>query len=660
MASISEHFERGFAAHRQGDLDGAAQSYDAALQLDPRHPKALHMRGVVHLQRGAPVLATELIRASLQEDPSEAGAHGNLVSALIAAKQFDAAVEAGRSGVALHPEAVDIWANLATALMRRDSYPEALGALQRALELRPERAGLHSAIGACLTHLERYDEALLSHRRATELAPEKPEYKNNLSVTLRAMKLNAEAEGALRAAIEGGLGDADIKSSLAAVLLRRGKRDEAFEIYRAARGSVRGNSLDSALVFGQNHQVGDSPLLAKADAIDWAARARTGVKPFSDYPNELSVDRPIRVGLVSGDMRVHPVGRYLEASLAGVSPQRLTLFAYSAVDNGDEVNTRLRGMIPNWRSTATRTDLEVAELIRRDGIDVLVDLSGHTAHSRLPVFMYRPAPVAVTWMGFFATTGVAEIDYVLCNDWLLPVEEEPQWVEKPWRLPSAHWCYAPAPDTPDVAPLPALQSGHITFGCYNNFTKLNRHTIAAWCRILESVSGSRLLLRSGNKEEHVLAAVIEAFAENGWSPGERLSIESSGMSYAEHMGSYGRVDIALDPFPYNGGTTTTEALYMGVPVLTLHGDRFVAHMSESNIRSVGLDDWVATSVDDYTRRAIEFSADVPALAALRRGLRDRAGRSKLFDPKAFAGDLEQAFTGMWAKWVNGQTSLEER
>ncbi len=475
-------------------------------------------------------------------------------------------------------------------------------------------------------------------------------------MTLRAMKLEAEAEEALRAAIDGGLTDAEVRASLALLLYERGKYDEGLSTYRSVRAEgMDTQAFDSVAMFHQNHRLQDQPAVLKADAVDWARRSAVDVKPFTHYNNRRSIDRPIRVGLVSGDLREHPVGRYLVGPLAEIDPKVIALYAYSAVDNDDDpLNLRFRELIPNWRSSYGVPDQELARRIHNDQIDVLFDLSGHTGFHRLRMFMYRPAPLAVTWLGYFATTGVEAIDYVLCNDWLLPPGEESQWVEKPWRLPGAHWCYTATADAPDVVPTPALETGRITFGCYNNFDKVTADTIAAWARILDAVPGSRLLLRSGNKKENVRTGIVEAFARHGHPVGERLSVDAVSLSYEEHMHSYGLLDVALDPFPYNGGTTTTEAIYMGVPVLTLHGDRFVGHMSESNIRSVGLHDWVAADVDDYVRRAVTLTADIPRLAEQRAGLRAQALKSQLFDAKAFARDFEAAVTGMWAKWLEQQ------
>lgn len=651
-ASAAQLCQEGVALHQTGDLAGAIERYDAALRVDRQNVEALHMRGVVHLQQGEPDLSAHLIERSIALDATDSRAHGNLASAYMALRRYDQAIESARRGVALDPQAPDIWGNLGVALVRRSRYPEALEAYLRAVALQPDRAGFHSAIGLCLGRLMRFEEALESHRRAMQLAPDRPEFRNNISITLRAMKLDAEAEEMLRSAIADGLTDVELRGGLALLLRKRGKLDEALDTYRAARDEgLDSSGLDGVMLFSQNHQLATTPEAQKADAVDWARRAAAEVTPFTWYGNERTGNRPIRVGLVSGDLRGHPVGRFLAAPLAEVDPAVLALYAYSAYDSGDPIEMSLRRAVPHWRSSRGLSDDQLAERIRQDRIDVLVDLSGHTAFNRLRCFLFKPAPVAVTWLGYFATTGMAAIDYVLCNRWLIPAEEEEQWVEKPWRLPSAHWCYWQMPSAPPVAVAPALANGHTTFGCYNNFDKLNVDTIATWSRILDTVPNSRLLLRSANEREHVRARIVDEFSRRGHPVGDRLTVEAATMPYDEHMRSYGHIDVALDPFPYNGGTTTVEALYMGVPVLALRGDRFVGHMAESNIRSAGLDEWVADDVDDYVRRAGTLTADIPGLAALRAQLRDQVLKSPLFDAAGFARQLEQTFTGMWSTWL---------
>jgi predicted O-linked N-acetylglucosamine transferase (SPINDLY family) len=476
MTDAAHLFEQGLAAHQNGDLETAASQYDAAIAANPRHARALHMRGVVQLQQRQPEKAVELIRQSLAIDPTDAGAHGNLTSALLAAKRVDHAVEAGREGVKLHPNAADIWANLGTALTRRNSYPEALDAFQCAVAMQPERAGLHSAIGTCLGRLERYEEALVSHRRAIALAPDRPEYRNNLSATLRRMELYGDAEAELRAAIAGGIDDSDLKASLGLLLHQRGKTADAVAALQQASRQHGPGRLDERLMFLKNY-VDDNSIEAQlAQARRAAAEIASKVEVYGTYGNSLDPGKRIRLGLVSSDFRRHAVGLFLINSLRAIDPAVIEIFAYSGYDVEDSLGDAFRSFIPHWRSTHGWSDGELAERIRADGIDVLVDLSGPTAGGRLGVFAMKPAPVSFGWLGYSGSSGLDRIDYVLGDAEVLPAGTG-QLAEMPWVMPDAYLCFSPQPEAPEVAPSPALANGFITFGSLNNTSKISQATL---------------------------------------------------------------------------------------------------------------------------------------------------------------------------------------
>jgi len=298
-------------------------------------------------------------------------------------------------------------------------------------------------------------------------------------------------------------------------------------------------------------------------------------------------------------------------------------------------------------------DAAAAQLIHDDGVHVLIDLSGHSAHNRLPVFAWKPALVQVSWLGYFATTGVAEIDYLIADPWTLPEKEEQYFTEKIWRLPETRMCFtAPAAEVA-VSALPALRNGYVTFGCFNNLTKMNDAVVALWARVLAAVPGSRLFLKAKQfTEEAVRQATIERFAAHGVG-GERLMIEGP-ESRAAYLAAYQRVDVVLDPFPFTGGTTSAEALWMGVPVLTLAGERLVSRQGVGLLMNAGLSDWVAADADDYVRRAAAHAADLESLATLRSRLRAQVLASPVFDAERFARHLENAL------WENWETNVPKR
>lgn len=661
LSQATELYQQAIGLHQQGQLDQAEEVYRRALAYEPRHADALQMRGVIRLQKGDAAGAVELIKRALDIEPRNAKALNNFGTALLELKRFDEAIEALRLAVKVQPDFGDGLGNLGRALRKRRLFPEAVEAYKRAVELVPDRPGLHSSLGTALAEAGDHAAALLSHQKALDLAPERADLRNNLAQAHRLAGQHAEAEKSFREAIALDPADGEFQLGLGRTLNAVGRFDEAIELYREARdGGAASTKFELALMFFQNHVLKNDPRQSRGDAILYAQRRTEGVVPFRNLPNEPDPDRPLRVGWVSSDFNNHPVGRFLATVMHQLDPKKLVMYGYSQRDvPADPIYQTIRQAMPNWCVVDAMTDEEVAHRIRRDRIDVLVDLSGHTAGNRLGVFAYKPAPVAFTWLGYFATTGFATIDYVLCNRWLLPEDEEDQWVEKPWRLPDTHWSYTvPKADVP-VVPTPALAGGPFTFGSYNNFDKINEPTIALWSKVLQAVPNSRLLLRSSMPNPVIADKMTEGFKALGITD-EQLVVERVTKTYDEHLASYGLLDIALDPFPYNGGTTTTEALYMGVPVLTRHGDRFVAHLGETNIQSAGMPEWVCYSDDEFVAKAKAYASDLAALDQIRQGLRPRVLASRLFDAKAFARDMEEAIQGMWRKWCEAQPAAKRK
>jgi protein O-GlcNAc transferase len=523
---------------------------------------------------------------------------------------------------------------------------------------RPDHAGALHLKGVLALQAGAYQSAADLIERSLRIEPRHGLALSNLGVAYRALKRFEEAVVVLRKAVALDPGSADAWGNLGQTLARSGQMREAVASSRRAL-EIDPNrlGLQGALLFAENY-------LAESDPFAMADRARTvgaliaqKIPARTTHPNDPDPDRRLRLGLLSGDLRAHPVGRFLSAVLGQLDPARVEIFAYSNTEDEDAVTAGIRPSVPHWLNVHSMSDRDLDARIVADRIDILADLSGHTGGNRLMVLARKPAPVSFTWLGYFATTGLAAIDYVLANKWVIPASEEGQWSETPWRLPDTYLCYTAPPGALEPTPLPALASGHITFGCFNNFNKLSDATLAAWARLLEAVPDSRLILRSsGLYHEEILASLRAALTASGIDLG-RVRIDGRIADYAAHLAAYGELDIALDPFPYNGGTTTVEALYMGVPVLVRAGDRYVAHMGESILHNAGLPDWIAADEADYARRGARLASDIEALAALRAGLRARMLQSPLFDAPRFARTLEDAFRGMWSTWCTAQRPM---
>jgi predicted O-linked N-acetylglucosamine transferase (SPINDLY family) len=491
--------------------------------------------------------------------------------------------------------------------------------------------------------------------RSLRLEPRQALALSNLGVALRGKDRMLDAIAALEKSVVLDPRSADAWTNLAQTQLRAGFTREAIASGRRAIALAPERlGARSFVLFGANNLAEIDPMLLATEAREYGAIAERLAPPRTTHANDPDPDRPLRVGLVSGDLRAHPVGRFLDAVIAAINPAKLSFYAYSDTTEPDDLTARLKSHTPVWRNTKRLNDKALGEQLVADAIDIAVDLGGHSASQRLLTFAGRPAPVSFSWIGYFATTGLGAIDYVLANRWAVPPGEESQWSEAIWRLPDTYLCFTAPQNPPAPTPLPALTAGHITFGSFNNFNKLSDATLRAWAALLAATPGARLVLRSSGSYHDGVIDTLEARLAAAGIDLARIRIDGRIASYLDHLKSYGEIDIALDPFPYNGGTTTVEALYMGVPVLVRAGDRYVAHMGESILHNAGLADWIAPDEAAYAALGARLAADLPALAALRASLRPLMLASPLFDAPRFARNFEAALRAMWQTWCAAQ------
>nr|MBA2707372.1 hypothetical protein [Gemmatimonadaceae bacterium] len=326
--------------------------------------------------------------------------------------------------------------------------------------------------------------------------------------------------------------------------------------------------------------------------------------------------------------------------------EHFEVICYSGVPSPDRLTERMRPLADQWRSTIGVSDDALAQQIRADSIDVLVDLTLHSADNRMLAFARKPAPVQISYLGYPGTTGLAAMDWRLTDPYLDPPQNDALYVEKSLRLPRTYWCYLAPDGVPDVGPLRAWRSGLVTYGCLNNFSKLNDRVLACWARILASVAGSRLLLHAGEGSHRT--RVQEMFAAHGVSV-ERIEFVGK-VPYGEYFAAYGRIDVGLDPFPYTGGTTTCDALWMGVPVVTLAGESAVQRGGVSLLTSANLHEWIASDENRYVDLATKAAGDLKAIEKLRGSMRDRLRASVLTDAATFAADVEEAYRFAWKQW----------
>ena len=655
--SAELHHTLGRAMMESGEKEEAIAGFDTALRLRPDYAQAHHSRGIALQDLGRLDEAVVSYRHALALNPSFLEAHCNLGSALKELGKLDEAMASYNQALGIHPALAEAHHNLGLIFHELGQFAQAIACYRRALEIKPDDAPTHNSLGTALCEREQYQQAQEHFGRAIEIEPGNADGHRNLGITLAALGQLDTAIASFRRALEIDPDHRDTHLGLGNVLKDLGEYGPALKSIRHAL-KLDSNCVlaHNNLLFIQNYVAGQPPSLSFADAQRFGEMAAQSAGPHAGWLNAPTPDRCLRIGLVSGDLGDHPVGYFLESVLAALSSQaseRLELFAYPNRDDEDVTSQRLRAHCTAWHPVARLSDDALARRIREDGIDILIDLSGHTARNRLAMFARKPAPVQLTWLGYLATTGLAAIDYVIADAWTLPKEEEAHFTEKVWRLPDSYICFTPPAYEALPGPLPAIGNGYVTFGSCNNLTKMNDDVVTLWSRVLQAVPNSRLLLKSTQLHAaFVRQKVIDRFAIHGIEA-ERLILKAL-VPRGEHLMTYCDMDIALDPFPYPGITTSVESLWMGVPVLTLAGEQFLSRQGVGLLMNAGLPEWVAAGPDDYVARAAAHAGDLQALAALRSGLRRQVLASPIFDAPRFAHHFETALRDMWRTWCEAQ------
>ena len=658
--SAAVYYNLGNAHLRLGQAAAAIVDYQHALALKPDFPDALAAQGSALENLGRSNEAIASYRQALEIRPNYVEVHRNLALLFKEIGRLDDAIKCYRILLELSPDKANAHFQLGSALHQFEQYGEALANYRQAIVLQPDHVDAHSGMGVLFHATGQFDQAIDSYRKALRLQPDLFEVHGNLGNVFKDMRRLNESVMCYQRVLELQPNDAKAHNNLGTALSDLGRLDEALDCYR--RALVIDPFFDTAhsnLLFTGNLLVDQPHPLLLAEARQYGARAMQRAQPFSNWKCSPDPNRRMRVGFVSGDMREHPVGHFLEGVLAVLESNafdRLEVFAYPTFNSNDEVALRLKSHCQSWFSAMGLSDQDFAQRIRDDKIDILIDLSGHTAHNRLPIFAWNPAPVQVTWLGYLATTGVTAIDYILADAWTLPESEEDNFTETVWRLPQSYLCFTPPRDKVHVGLLPALQNGYITFGSFNNLAKINDAVVALWSRVLLAVRGSRLYLKSpqlGDIEtrQHTLSR----FKLHGVDEG-RLTLVGL-VPRVDYVLPFHKIDIALDPFPYPGITTSVESLWMGVPVLTLEGNSFLSRQGVGLMMNAGLPDWIAADPDDYVARAIDHASNVQGLAELRAGLRDRLMMSPIFDALQFSQHFEAALRCMWQKSCAEQVAL---
>jgi protein O-GlcNAc transferase len=678
MNDVSALFERAVADHRAGRLYDANTAYEQILRMHPDDTDALQLSGLIAHQCGDQVTALQKIGRAIELDPKQPSFFVNYGNVLHAAGRGEEGERAFRRAIELDPDFVPAHINLAMMYAAGGNPAEAARSFRRATELVPDSAELHCDLGVALNETGDLEEAESALRRAVALDPQLANAHYNLGIVLLRRGNLVESLEAFRrtldlapdyaqahinygfvlwrmssalteaqAACERGLAlheeIAEGHVILGNILKDLGDVETAIAHYRRALEIKPDDLIAHAnLILSLHYLPSTKPAEVAALTVSFNQRQTASIRRLP--PRIVREKRRLSIGYVSANLRTHPGGFFLGAVLGAHDRDAFKISCYVDAAEEDEHSRRIKGFVDRWESVHALTDEALAERIRADEIDILVDMNRFSGSCRLRAFARKPAPVQVTWMGGpITTTGLTAMDYALSDAVHTPPDYEAGFVEKIVRLDNVYAIYQAPPYAPAVAPLPALQNGHITFGCFNYLAKLRPEALQLWQQILEGVPASRLLLQSK-------AFAHEAARERILRHLDRGRVELiEGVPHPELLALYGRVDIALDPFPYSGGITTCEALWMGVPVITMPGSIVPVRHSVSHLSNAGLRNWIAASPDEYAATAIALASDTQLLAETRAGLRERLASSQLCNAARFTRQLEHAYRVMWTE-----------
>lgn len=651
----------GTALRDAGDVDGALACLADATAQHPGHPTLLNAYGNVLRQAERIDESIDVLSAALAVLPTYAEAHNNLGLAYAIKNKFRDAAAHLKQAAELKPESAIISNNYGALLLRMFRFPEAVAALANAVARDPEYD--EALINLGIAHYMRGEgpEAIAVYRRVLERHPDNGFARYSLGVALLEDQKLTEAEEEIRAALALDPDNAMALNTLGVLLLEQHAVTDARDAMRAAANV---NTV-SAPIFFSNYTFASlyEPHVSNADILEihkeYGRRFATDVPdPQKPHLNPRDPERRLRVAYLSPDFRAHSVSYFFEALLEKHDRSRFEICLYSDTARVDKITDGMRKAADLWVETAGLPNEAFAQRLRDDGIDILVNLGGHTSGNRLPVCALKPAPVQIEYLGYPETSGVPAMDYRITDGRADPAGAAEQWcTEEIVRLPDCFHCYRPTGKAPPPAPAPHVTKGYVTFASFNVLPKVTEPIIAAWAEILKAVPDSRFFIKCKQMRDARVQARIRAdFARHGIDPA-RIEMASFVPSVQEHLDKYAGVDLALDTFPYNGTTTTCEALYMGVPVLSIAGDNHRSRVGLSLLTAIGVaDEFVVSSVADYVARAVAFGKAPARLAEVRPTLRPAMERSALRDETGFTRTLEEAYRGLWRRWCAGPTT----
>ncbi|MES2040339.1 MAG: tetratricopeptide repeat protein [Pseudomonadota bacterium] len=644
------HFNLAALLQRHDLLDEAEEHYLRTIEANPQHFAAHCNLGVIYEAKRQFTQAKEQYLQALRIHPQHAETHHNLGLVACHLLQTDLAITHFLQALNLRPGFAEAMISLGDAYKTQNRLSEAEASYRQAIAMQPQLPGAYCNLGIILHERKQYLEAIAIYQQGIANDAHSVLLYNNLGNTYSMVNRLADAEACYDKALQIGSDVTETYTNLAGLFAGQGKLEEAENSYRQAVKLDPGYAQAySNLLFMLNYDPDRSAEEIFAAYQDYekryANRYRSEYLPFDNDKNR---QRRLKIGYVSPDFSRHPVQYFLEPLMCHHDKTLFEVYAYAQLSVGDGVTERYKSYADHWIETGGLTDAALAERIRKDGIDILVDLAGHTANNRLSVFARRPAPVQVSWLGYGYTTGLTAIDYFLTDDVSAPTGSDALFAEQPWRIQTPSYAYRSAPGMGEVSLLPALTNGHVRIGTLTRSIRINHRTIRVWSEILKRLKNAVLVVDSANYQDvNLRQSLLDKFASQG--------IDESRLDIGFHSPPWDTLralDIGLDCFPHNSGTTLFETLYMGVPFVTLAGRPSLGRLGSCILEGLGRPEWIAHTEDEYVEKVVALAENVEQLASIRAGLRQEMQNSALMDEPGFTRKFEDAYRAMWIKWCD--------
>jgi predicted O-linked N-acetylglucosamine transferase (SPINDLY family) len=649
----------GSIATLTGGAAGAISLLELAVSLEPENISGLNALGLAHRASRNHKQAAACFEQVLRHDPNRSEALRNLANTYVDLRNWGRSCAVFERLFADGKQTAKDWIPYAVALHRLGRNEESLSLMETFTGMEPTNAEAWHVLGTALYDAKKGAwPAINAFRNALRFDPKLMQSYLSLSAIYHRHSNAEMAATVCRDALRAKPDFLSVYMNFGLALASMGKAREAVEAFRRVLAGHPGNHrCRSNLLFYSQYLDDLAPKPLYDLHHEWQVRHGEPLRrAWPKHPNDRTESRRLRVGYVSPDLKFHSCSWFLASLFEKHDRDGFEIYVYSNAERPDAMTEKFQGLADVWRDISALNDTATARRIHEDRIDILVDLAGHTARNSLIAFACKPAPVQVTWLGYPGTTGLAAMDYRLSDPWLTPDGTPELFSEQIYNLPRVSHCFTPPTESPDVAPLPALSNGYVTFGSFNNFAKVSDATARLWTAALARVPNSRLLLKSRYIDgRETKEALLDRFRRAG-ADLSRIVFVSGTERQDDHLAQYRLVDIGLDTHPYGGMTTTCEALWMGVPVITLSGDRTNARYGTSVVNAVGLGELAAETPEAFAETAARLAGDLDRLVELRTTLRDRMAASELCDGVGFARAVETAYRAMWGRWVRSQTA----